>query len=304
LLAVAMVASSPFGGIGYMSGLRHIGEPEPSRTGLFSILRRRIAQSGLSDGMGPWPYLWIEGPQDMASLYNDFRHLVSITAVTQPGFVPGLPEADMTLLKQHFVYDPRLPRPPLSRRAGLRLSRTLMTSFCRLVTDEGRLARMTAMYEGLKARRHLFGGHFDFPAQHFESLHRMENAVFVEVGDASGIGAAACGVLFQGILQILHTVTSEHGLRWDASYRLMAGLQDYADEHQVRLLTGGLPDGGSPGLLAFKKRWSNSVAPVYLLKIINDRAAYAALCRDSPERSGYFPLYRAPAAGAPADTGP
>lgn len=290
-----MCSPCPFNTLGYVAGLSHIGQPERNRAGTFHILRRLIPNSPLFDGMGPWPYLWIEDAATLAALRDDFRHFVSITVVAQPGFVPAVPFGEATLLKQHFVYDPRLPRPALSARARSRLRRAERVSDFRIVTDAGRQARMMTMYEGVKARRGLAGGYFDFAAQHFDSIHRLEAAVFFEVGNTAGIGAMACGVRFQDMVQILHIASSEAGLSWDASYRLMSGLQDYADDRRLRLFTGGMPETGSSGLLTFKTRWSNSFEPVYLVRITNDRARYAALCNERAGDTDYFPRYRATA---------
>ena len=56
---------------------------------------------------------------------------------------------------------------------------------------------------------------------------------------------------------------------------------------------GGLPRQGDEGLIRFKTRWSNRKEPVFLLRFVNDRAAYAELARGR-ERGSYFPVYRAP----------
>ena len=52
------------------------------------------------------------------------------------------------------------------------------------------------------------------------------------------------------------------------------------------------PRHGDEGLKRFKTRWSNRQEPVFLLRLVNDRAVYAELVRGR-EGERYFPAYRA-----------
>jgi hypothetical protein len=284
----------PFNSVFYTSGLSSIGAPEPHHSGRLSLLRRPIEGTALFDGMGSWPYQWIDGPEDIDCLYEDFRHLVSVTVVTQPGYVPRGRGEDAVLLKQHYVYDPALPAPALSARAQARLNRCADIATFECATDSARCARMTEMYEQLMIRRGLRGSYVDFPARHFEVIDTLPCGLFFQVRGDVGVGAMCCGVRFGDMLQILHTASSPEGLRWDASYLLMAGLQAYARENGVRLLTGGMPSGGSEGLRIFKQRWSNRFEPAYLLRIVNNPAQYAALSAANASATSFFPAYRAP----------
>jgi hypothetical protein len=265
--------------------------------GRVPVFRRPIPGTARSDGRGPWPYLWIEDDRDLEALYDGFRDLVTVTAVTQPGHVPRARGDDAVLLKQHFVFDPALPDPPLSRRARARLRRCEAEAAFEVVADPGGRAAMSAIYDGLVRRRGLRGGFFDHDAAHFTAIAALEDSVFFRVADGEGIGAMACGVVFAGLLQILHMAMSEAGLRRNASYLLMRGLQEHARAQGLKLLTGGMPDGGAEGLRTFKARWANRMEPVYLLRIVNDGPAYAALCGGRPRGDGpvggaFFPAYR------------
>ncbi len=100
----------PFNTEFYARGLSNIGEVEMDPTFRIPVLRRPIAGTTLSDGVGPWPYLWIENDSDIEKLYVSFRHLVTLSVVTQPGYIPKAQGGDAKLLKQHYVYDPSLPR--------------------------------------------------------------------------------------------------------------------------------------------------------------------------------------------------
>lgn len=256
------------------------------------VLRRSIPGTPRFDAVGPWPYLWIGESGDIEALREGFRHLVTIAAVTQPGFVPPAGSADAVLLKQHYVFDPALPDPPLSARARARLARTERMGTFEVAPGAGACAEMIALYDGLKRRRGLEGGFFDHGSEHFEAIAALDGSVFFRVARPDGIGAMACGVVFAGMLQVLHMAMSEEGLRWNASYLLMRGLQEHVRSAGLRLLTGGMPDSGSDGLKTFKARWANRFEPVYLLRIVNDEATYAALCAATPGH-GFFPAYRA-----------
>ena len=211
----------PFNSELYVSGLTNIGEQERHKSGRFAILRRPITNSPFYDGMGTWPYHWVDGPNDIKALCEDFRHFVTVTVVTQPGYVPNGIDANAILLKQHFIFNPMLPPPLLSPRACVRLRRCMEISDFNIVTDDSRHLRMASLYERLKIRRGLSGSYVDFPLKHFKSISELSNGVFFEVSSSSGVGAMACGVLFGGMLQILHTACSDEGLFWNASYHLM-----------------------------------------------------------------------------------
>jgi hypothetical protein len=286
------VTPCPFNTPAYAAGLGHLGAVEMHAGGHFPVLRRVIPGTSLCDGVGPWPYLWVGSPSDVDALREDFPHLVTLSVVTQPGFVPRARSGDAVLLKQHFIYDPALPAPVMSRRARARLRRCEAAGAFEVVPGGEAWRAMAGVYAGLVRRRCLTGSLFDMPARHFEAVAELEESVFFRVRDAAGVGGMACGVVFGGLLQILHTATTESGLTWNASYLLMHGLQDYCRGLGLRLFLGGLPDSGRDGLRIFKERWVNSQAPVYLLRIVNDRARYSALCSRARADASFFPAYR------------
>lgn len=289
----------PFNAVAYQSGLSNLGIPETAEDGRLSVLKREIAGRGLYDGIGPWPYLWIGSPRDIQVLREAFQHLVTLSVVTQPGYVPSESGSGSAFLKNHFVYDPALPPPKMSKRTRARISRCEARATFRLITGHEKRMQCIALYRRLMQRRGWEGCHVDFPDDHFRSLSMLENSVFFEVADDGGTGAFSCGVVFNGILQVLHMASSDDGLRWSASYLLMKGMQDYARNHRLRLMTGGLPDAVAPGLQAFKRKWANACEPVHIIKIINDAALYRKLCSDDARASHYFPAYR-DRKGAPA----
>lgn len=291
LPVTAPSVSCPFNTLEYAPALAHVGPSVVTRDGGAYVLRRPISE-GMFDGVGPWPYVWIRSAADIDALRQDFRGLVTITAVTQPGYIPPA-AADPVFLKDHFVFDPSLPIPELSARACRRLSDAEAKGTFELARDSRAPAQMAEIYSGVRERRRLHGGLFDVLDDHFDIIARLDCSMFFRVSRDGVVGAMACGVQFGGWLQILHMAMSPDGLQWNAAYLLMRGLQRHASANDVKLLTGGMPDGGTPGLRIFKSRWSNCFLPVHLIRIVNDTDAYAMLSK-SRLPTPFFPAYRAP----------
>lgn len=183
----------PFNTETYAAGLTQLGVARMHPVRRLPIFTRPIGTTGFTDGVGPWPYLWVDD-SDITALEDEFGDLVTVTIVTQPGFTPG-PRGNPTLLKHHYVYDPSLPAPALSRRARQRVRDSEKTGTFSVVTDTaGRLA-IGELYEGLKRRRTMAGIFLDMRASHFEAVARLDGGVFFRVDSDTGIGAMACGVL-------------------------------------------------------------------------------------------------------------
>jgi hypothetical protein len=291
----AMPMFCPFSSVDYLEGLSNIGTVDRHPELPYAVLQRRIPDTDHVDGVGPWPYRCVTNDHDIEVLRDGFPHLVTLSVVTHPGWTPSLPIAastDIRLLKQHCMFDPAKPAPALSRRAHRRLMDADHRGRFEVVTSILEQLEMAGLYQQLKLRRGLIGGFFDMPPHHFATITRLPDAVFFRVSDDQGIGAMACGLIINDLLQILHFVTTEHGLTWNASYLMMHSLQEYVRQRGLHLLTGGMPMSGSKGLSTFKNRWANAYLPVYLLCIVNDHATAARLAagRDSP--CDYFPVYR------------
>lgn len=285
----------PFHTRTYLQGLDNIGEPVADGRGRFHLLRRPIPGSALFDGAGPWPYYRVSGDEDLRTLREGFADLVTITAVTQPGYVPPADQVESIFLKDHFAYDPCLPRTELSRRTAKRLQAGLAISRFEVADDRPATTRMAAEMTPLyrrQATRRGFSEFFrSFSDTHFTSIADLDAGRYFKVTIDGETGAMACGILHQGVLQILHIAISDIGLRHNASYVLMSGLLEQADEAQAKLLTGGMPDSARDTLETFKRRWANSYEPVHLLRIVNDRRKYEALSANRDPK-GFFPAYR------------
>lgn len=284
-----LAVACPFNSPAYAESLAHIGRPQHHASAELTVLRRPVPSGTHHDGVSPWPYLWISDDSQLQALRVEFKDLVSLAVVCQPGYLP--PAGDAVLLKQHYVFDPALPTPSLSRRAQRRLD------VCRDIAEFEEVPTFVAadrfhdMYRTMVERRGLTGGFFDMGLDHFRTIARVPGSLFVQVRSGTRVGAMACGIRFGRHLQLLHTVMSADGLTWNASYLLMKGLQELAIADDRLLLTGGLPTAARPGLRTFKERWANATTPVHLLRIVNDADEYARLCRGAPATC-FFPAYR------------
>jgi hypothetical protein len=288
-----MLTTCPFHSERYLSGLSHIGVVDKRESAPVPILRRPIPGSPLFDGLGPWPYMSVASSDDIPALTDAFADLVTLTVITQPGYFPSLARGDVVHLKQHFVFDPGLPFPALSRKTRDHLKRGQKRWVFGPVEDLDERMDMERLYDDLRKRRGLTGGFFDFRRIHFETLAECENAVFFRVGDSEATVGMTCGAIFEDRLQLIHIALSEAGLQNDASYVLMQGVLDFCQDQRLLLLMGGTPRHGGAGVERFKARWSNRREPVSLVQIINQPLAYAELCRTAGDTS-FFPAYRRP----------
>lgn len=273
----------------YARGLSHLGVPHTHDRSGITVLSRPTPDGEHVDGIGPWPYLWLDEAMEQA-LRSDFQDLVTVTAVSQPGYVPQA-DSDVTLLKHHYGYDPALPRPKLSTRSRRRLDQCRDFAVFEQVVDPDERMSMFPLYRALVDRRGLTGGFFDFPREHFVVLGSDPDGLVFRVRAGDRVGAVAWAVRVGDLLQVLHTVPTADGLTWNASYLLMDGLQYLADQWGIPVYFGGMPDNASDGLRTFKERWSNITRPVHLFRIVNDPEAYARLCRGT-DKGDFFPTYR------------
>jgi hypothetical protein len=286
------ITQCPFSEPDYLQGLAHLGTEQRHASMMAAVLSRPIPGTPWSDGVGPWPYRWISDPAELEGFRDGFRDLITLTIVTQPGWLPPPGIVDARFLKHHYVYDPTLPTPELSPRARKRLQAAERIGLFEEITVPAEQNVMYGFYRELLQRRGLDRGHFDMPREHFDAIGRFPGGRFFRVANTQGTGAMACGIILSDWLQILHFVPTQFGLTWNASYLLMRGLQDYAETHGLRLLTGGMPDHGSAGLHTFKSRWSNATLPVYMICIVNDLRRYAELLCNRTRPTPFFPAYR------------
>jgi hypothetical protein len=285
---------SPLNSLEYASGLTHLGRAVARAGSPSAILVRKIPKSILEDGMGPWPYTWINARSELISLQQIYHELVTITLVTQPGYIPVLEETDAIYLKDHFLYDPTLPHPTFRKRTRKHLRRASGEWEFELTSRHEDGILMYVIYQDLKRRRSLSGGFFDFPRSHFERLATLRGALFFRASDQFGVAAMACSVEHAGWIQMIHFVISDRGLRSDVAYFLMEEILNYAKSEMKIVNLGGTPSGFAHGVERFKARWSNRREPVFLHRIVNSPETYEELASTTKSHN-YFPSYRSPA---------
>ncbi|MGE4568213.1 MAG: hypothetical protein AB7C90_03405 [Bacteroidales bacterium] len=290
-----MSVSCPFSSVEYLQGLSNIGVVDIHPYLPFSVLRRTIPGTRYQDGVGPWPYRWISHESDIEVFREGFRHLVTLCVVTHPGWEPSASLAEkvnIRPLKAHYGYNPEMPAPALSKRARKRLAVAERNGRFEMISSTQEQLVIVEAYEELVKRRQLTDGFFDMPKSHMASIARIKGSLFFRVNNAQGLGAIACGVIIGEFLQMLHIIPTEYGLTWNAAYLMMFGLQNYVRRHNLTLLTGGMPAGGSAGLQIFKQRWTNTSYPVNMLCICNDPVTAGMLTEKLGYNADYFPNYR------------
>ena len=286
----------PFNSAAYLSALAHLGSVQTRTRAPFPILKRPVQATQHFDGLGAWPFVCVDRDEELKALVEAFGDLITLTLVTQPGYRPRGARGNALRFKDHFIFDPSRPYPPLSKRTREHLRRAAKNFEFGVAGSRDEALAIVPLYAELKRRRGLEGGFFDFPDAHFKTLAALPDSVFFQVRDAHGPAGMACGVVFGDWLQVLHIAVSDAGLRQDAGYLLMQGMLDVAVKERRQLALGGLPRQGDQGLKRFKLRWSNLTAPVYLSRFVNDPGTYAELCRGR-EQERYFPAYRAGGSG-------
>ncbi len=284
----------PLHDLAYARGLAHLGEAvQPDDLGL-PVLRRPIPGTEWYDGMLPPPYV-APTPDEVATLATALPDLVSIVGVIRPGSehpwsgVPGVAPA-----KQHYVFDPQLPWRP-----GTRTRRHLTEGErrWRLEMPSGAAVAGTAatLHAQVAAARGFSGSLSAFPAAHFDQLAQAPWGVFFAAVDPRGhIGAMACGALCHSELHLLHIAGSAQGRRTSASYVLMAGITEWCTDAGRRMYLGSQPRTGTPGLARFKARWTNTLEPSHLVRLIVRPAEYQSLGGIPGNPDTFFPAYRTP----------
>ena len=307
-LAPDGLAAAGYAHPAYARSLSELGEPLfLERCGGWA-LERPIAESDLSDAMGPYPLFactdWSGLPADLAELGARFEPPVSLTVVTDP-----LAEADANLLrlafpdlarpfKGHYLVD--LARPPEEsisgnhRRNLKRARRSLLAE--RLERPLDALDAWCDMY-ALLMRRHRIRGIAAFSRASFAGqlgTPGIRAYRALEGGEAVGLSLW----YRHGEHAWYHlSAMSERGRRLRASYLLVAAaLEDLRREGVERVDLGagaGLVDEPEDGLGYFKHGWSTGRAEAWLCGRVFDREAYGELARARGRQgSDYFPAYR------------
>lgn len=284
----------PFNTLEYSTGLSNLGIPIPHHSGKFHLIKRAIPCSKqLFDGFAGVPYIWIEDQEELRWISEDFNDLVSITLVTQPGFIPDAKLVDNQILKNHFIFDPNEKRTELSSRARRKLEKCRSEALFTILDCPTEKMKIEGFYRSLQLKKNMVSHFENFPRSHFEFMAHSESGIFFETKNHTGTGSMACGIIYKNWLQLMHTVTTDAGLTWNSSYFLMDEILNYCEQNQLTLSMGGLPQKHTAGLEKFKMRWSNKFLPVFMTKVINQPQKYEELSEKTQKGTAYFPSYRA-----------
>jgi len=167
----------PFNSPIYLSGLAHLGSVEFPPAAPAPILRRPVPGTFRCDGLGSWPYLWIDSADEISALSDAYSHLLTLTVVTQPGF--RLAHESAAYFKDHYFYDPSRAFPALSKKARDHLRRAEQICAFDVVTSFDERMPIAGLYDELRRRRGLAGTFFDFPRIHFETVEQVVGAPIV-----------------------------------------------------------------------------------------------------------------------------
>lgn len=253
-----------------------------------SVIINPIQNTEYVDGRTPWPYVKINFTESFDLLKNH-EDLISLVGVTAPSEKPPFTSADFVFFKNHFIYDPSLPAPILSKK-----SRTNLKSGIKIWAPEENKNTETklafiSLYQDLVARRNLADTSFNFQLEHFNKLFELPEITLFGVSNQGAWGSIACAARYLDEIHLLHIVNSNDGLRSNASYVLMDYLINYCFNQGITLFLGGVPAGDDGGVLRFKERWSNTTRASWLMRLILKPDLYRKL--EIPGNS-FFPSYR------------
>lgn len=127
----------------------------------------QAAPASMVSAHGPICGLSIRSIAELSEAHCD---LVTLTAVTQPDSGRLAQRSTASIFKDHYLYDPSLGFPVLSKRTREHQRRAEQVYTFDIPADPHERLAIVAVYQELKRRRGLAGGFFDFPRAHFERV--------------------------------------------------------------------------------------------------------------------------------------
>ena len=265
------------------------------------LLRRPIAQTGLSDAMGLYPlFCCADWSAVAADLRRDCADCVSVMLVSDP-----LGDYDEDLLrrsfdrvhpfKDHFIADLTEPLDSFVSKSHRQNARRALNKvdveLCE--TPMQFLDDWIELYAVL-ADKHDVHGMRAFSRDSFEQQFRVPGLVMFRASrDGETVGLDLWyvdGDIAQGHLAAF----SKTGYACSASYATKWTLLNYFADKVRWVNFGGVAGAtgqGAQGLQHFKTGWGNTTRRTYICGSVFDRAAYRDLTRGRAETS-YFPAYR------------
>lgn len=292
----------------YAASLAEFGEPiRLPRSGGW-LLRRPIAETGLFDAMGPYPYLactdWAALADDLQDLQAAEPALVSVTAAPDPfgDYAEGdLRRAfpDLTHpYKQHYVADLELPDEQIisdhHRREAARAGRKLSMEVFEQPLEH--LDTWVGLFEHSVAQFAITGIQ-RFSSRAFERQLAIPGTRMWLVR-RDGEAVAASVTMMHGSAAYTHLLAATPlGRKLGASYLIyQANIRLLRPD--VRWIDWGAVPGSSDaenGLKQFKAGWATGTRAAFICGRITNRSHYEKLAH-ATDTGGkpYFPCYRSP----------
>lgn len=294
----------PYDTAAYAATLSHLGTPLAVAGWSACLLKCAIpGAADRFDAMGPWPYCSPPQIEQLATLYRALhaQGLVTFRAFCRPDTVPAIEPlhcAGFTpvLLKEHFVFDPKLDWPLQSAKTRYNIGRGKRLWGIEPIALAEHQHTIAAYHEQL-VRSRTFSTLAALPAEHFSALAALPNVHVLGALDREGLGAALITVHDAKSVHFHAIVGAERAYRTCAFYALyQAAIERWAPSQTIYL--GGAPNSpNGPGIAHFKSRFANRRSPVYMLQAV----LHGETCRQlvsaqatSPAASpaSWFPPYR------------
>lgn len=285
----------------YADSLIHIGENFLIQDANISIIKRAIPNNPqIYDAMSPWPYCTAPVHQYVNELKRQMacQGLVSYTSVLRPDHLVDFEFFERNgfltqKLKDHFVYDPNLPKPNYSAKTRLNIRRGDRFWDVKKISLGQYKYDIVLMHEILASSKS-FSQISHLTYSHFERLSEIEGVNVLGAFDEEGLG---CALVFiqddiDGEIHFHTIVGLKRAYEKNGFYALINhALEQWGDSYAIYL--GGIPSSGNAaGIEKFKQRFSNRKTPVYMLKSIINNDVYHQLCRENGSDKYYFPSYR------------
>lgn len=277
--------------IGYLSTLG-LGDVSPG-PGRVPFVLRPIPGTSLRDAVLPWPY----SAPSVTDLCADPSGPVTIVGVLSPAMeteeVDALRAAgvDVTSAKEHFVFDPGMPRRSWGGSTRTKIRRG-ERDWSPVLLGAADLDAVMRVYRALIARRGASSSYWNFEPHHFGYLLQSAQTRCVGMVDSAGeLGAFIILATSGQDLHAVHIASTDRALATWATYALMAAVVGECERDGCRLFLGGVPGSRPASAGQFKERWSTGTRPAWLATMVVDHDAYASLPIRSP--AGHFPRYRA-----------
>lgn len=284
----------------YAATLSHLGTPLAVAGWHGRLLKCAIpGTADRFDAMGPWPYCSPPQVEQLSLLYDALQaqELVTVRAFFRPD-APVCPAEwqqtgfTLTLLKEHFVFDPAHDWPAHSAKSRYNICRGRRL-WCVEPLALADHYQTIAKYHEQLVRSRPFSTLAALPPAHFAALANVPNLHVLGAWDKAGLGAALITVHDATSVHFHAIVGAARAYQRCAFYALYAAaIERWAASRTIYL--GGAPNSpNGQGIAHFKARFANRRAPVYMIQAVLDAEhcqRLVAACQEPP--SNWFPPYR------------